>query len=112
MSPTSPSRLCGRCGWIGKGRCPNCSGWNHGPAAPNKRSIPTSSSRWRKLRAAVLRDEPLCRTCGALATEVDHIVPVAEGGEELQRDNLQPLCHPCHARKTHLESQRGKRRPR
>jgi 5-methylcytosine-specific restriction protein A len=33
------------------------------------------------------------------ATEVDHIKPKAEGGGE-SFENLQPLCKPCHSRKT------------
>ena len=35
--------------------------------------------RWQRLRAAVLRDDPLCRTClrhgrNVLTTEIDHIL--------------------------------------
>lgn len=56
--------------------------------------------RWRKLRLRVLRDEPLCRFCKqqgrtTLAQVVDHIVPKREGGTDA-RENLQPLCAPCH----------------
>jgi 5-methylcytosine-specific restriction protein A len=38
-----------------------------------------------------------------LAVEVDHIVPIREGGARLDANNLQPLCHTCHSRKTMLE---------
>ena len=55
--------------------------------------------RWRRLRIAVLSGEPLCRECGKPATEVDHIVAIAKGGEDVE-SNLQPLCKPCHSRKT------------
>ena len=56
--------------------------------------------RWRKLRLLVLSDEPLCRMCREigrtrLATVVDHIRPKRDGGTD-ERDNLQPLCKPCH----------------
>ena len=112
MTPTSPPRLCTRCGRIGKGRCPNCSGWAAPRAVSDRRAIPTSSSRWRKIRAAVLRAEPLCRSCGALAEEVDHLVPLSEGGDELSGANLQPLCTDCHSRKTRAEAERGKGRGR
>ena len=62
--------------------------------------------RWRILRASVLQDDPLCRVChghGVIepAVDVDHIVP--HRGEPFafwDRDNLQALCHACHARKT------------
>ena len=56
--------------------------------------------RWRKLRRMVLADESLCRMCAeigrtTLATVVDHIKPKRDGGTD-ERDNLQPLCAPCH----------------
>lgn len=65
---------------------------------------------WRRLRTQVLAEEPLCRTCSGQgltvpATEVDHIVSKERGGEDT-RDNLQPLCTPCHSRKT-VQEDRG-----
>ena len=54
--------------------------------------------RWAKLRMMVLRRQPVC-PCGALATEVDHINPKRQGGED-SFENLQGLCKPCHSRKT------------
>jgi hypothetical protein len=64
---------------------------------------------WHRLRAKQLDDEPLCRHCKArgiveLATDVDHIVPIARGGAELDQSNLQSLCHLCHTRKTISEN--------
>ncbi len=56
--------------------------------------------RWRELVAAVLSEHPWCAACGRRANEVDHVVRIADGGAEFDRDNLQPLCHDCHARKT------------
>jgi len=61
--------------------------------------------RWRRVRAMHLRSEPLCRMCQAagrvtLATMVDHIVPIRDGGERLDDDGLQSLCVDCHAAKT------------
>jgi len=58
--------------------------------------------RWQKLRAQVLREEPLCRACAprvVAATDVDHVVSKAKGGTD-DRSNLQPLCEPCHKAKT------------
>ena len=62
--------------------------------------------RWRKLRQMVLARTPLCadpfEIHGATpvpATDVDHIVPLAQGGANAM-DNLQALCHSCHSRKT------------
>lgn len=48
----------------------------------------------------IRRERPVCEHCGIrAATEVDHIVPLAEGGARLDRANLQALCHRCHMRK-------------
>lgn len=59
---------------------------------------------WRRLREVILNAEPLCRHCLARgipvpAAEVDHIVPLRDGGDN-SRENLQPLCALCHDRKT------------
>lgn len=64
--------------------------------------------RHRKLRALLLAQEPVCRTCKrALATEADHIVPRYRGGSD-DMENLQGLCGPCHKRKTARESAEAK----
>jgi 5-methylcytosine-specific restriction endonuclease McrA len=61
-----------------------------------------NSRRWKYLRRAVLFDEPLCQ-CGEIATDVDHIIPIEQGGDPYSRVNLQPLCFSCHGRKTKRE---------
>ncbi len=65
-----------------------------------------NSSRWRRLRKHVLNKQPLCVECMKAkrltpATVVDHIKP-HEGDSTLffDEENLQPLCKPCHDRKT------------
>lgn len=63
---------------------------------------------WRKTRAAVLAQEPLCRECMkrgvvAAANEVDHIIAKRRGGLDVA-ENLQPLCKSCHSRKTMSET--------
>jgi 5-methylcytosine-specific restriction protein A len=66
-------------------------------------------STWRKVRLLALsRDHHLCQHCLqrdelVAATEVDHIVPIAAGGERLDLDNLQSLCSTCHKIKTFNE---------
>ena len=62
-----------------------------------------SSHLWTKWRDEVLAVEPWCRRCPGQATEVDHIVPLADGGTN-RRENLQPLCHECHSWKTMWEN--------
>lgn len=51
------------------------------------------------------RDGHLCQShsCGATATEVDHITPVFQGGEWWSLDNLQSLCADCHKAKSRQE---------
>ena len=63
---------------------------------------------WKKLREYHLRGEPLCRKCGQPGRVVDHIVPISEGGDPLEHDNLQTMCDLCHNRKRQQESQRKK----
>lgn len=54
-----------------------------------------------------------CADCGcklgpASPAQFDHITPLRDGGEN-REGNLQPLCRPCHARKTGSEAhQRAK----
>lgn len=57
---------------------------------------------WRRVRLAVLRDEPLCRFHlergeTVPADEVDHIDGDSRNND---RDNLRPLCKPCHSGRT------------
>lgn len=51
--------------------------------------------------------EILSRGCTGVATEVDHIIPVAEGGTD-ELDNLQAACPGCHRIKTQAEAARGR----
>lgn len=78
------------------------------------------TSRWRKLRANIIANEPLCRECDrngltTLAQMVDHINPVSTGVNEANQDylmwsadNLQPLCNRCHNKKSGQESHEPK----
>lgn len=66
-------------------------------------------SRWTKARRTFLSSHPLCRRCegdGTItaASVVDHIRP-HKGDQALFWDttNWQPLCAPCHNRKTATE---------
>ena len=61
--------------------------------------------KWELTRRAVLARDPICKVCdAALSTEVDHIVPLAQGGEPYRLDGLQGICSPCHWRKTGAEN--------
>ena len=71
--------------------------------------------RGRKLqneRKKLFDDQPLCVQCQtegrvSVATQRDHIVPLAEGGEDVL-ENTQGLCDDCHDKKTKEESKRGR----
>lgn len=68
-------------------------GWSHSGTAL------TPAQR----HAALARDRHTCRTCGDTATEVDHIINLAQGGTH-DPVNLQALCTPCHRAKTETEA--------
>lgn len=56
------------------------------------------------IRRYHLLNNPLCVACKAkglieLATEVDHIIALCNGGQDID-SNRQGLCHKCHAIKT------------
>ena len=75
-------------------------------------------TRWRKIRAEVLAEEPICRVCKergkitkrSISTICDHIVPLFEGGLEI-RSNYQGICKEHHDEKTARESARAQGRP-
>ncbi len=75
-----------------------------GAYCPEHSTVRRRAAAWARVRRARLAVDPLCSACGAPASEVDHIVPLAAGGAELDPANLQPLCRRCHAAKTSAES--------
>lgn len=61
-----------------------------------------------KRRARWLSCHPLCAECErefrvTAASEVDHIVPLADGGAD-DESNYQSLCEACHKAKTAAEN--------
>jgi 5-methylcytosine-specific restriction protein A len=72
---------------------------------------------WRRLRLWFLNHYPLCgqrgdggpeEGCAARglvvgATDVDHVIALADGGAPLDPSNLRALCHRCHSRRTARE---------
>jgi len=66
-------------------------------------------AEWERLRRQALdRDNGLCQPCFALGgikigTQVDHIIPKAQGGTD-DLANLQTICEACHKAKTSRES--------
>lgn len=83
-----------------RGRCPHHARSHNKDTHHNRRVY--NSKRWQLTRRAVLTDNPLC-PCGHLATDVDHITPISNGGDPWNPGNLQALCATCHGRKTNRE---------
>lgn len=72
--------------------------------------------RLQQLRQELFRRSPLCAECErlgrvTLATQRDHIKPLAEGGTD-DDTNVQGLCEPCHEEKSLQERLRAQRRAR
>ena len=60
--------------------------------------------RLQRIRKQVFAEQPICVACKAkgrvtVATQVDHIVALVNGGED-HADNRQALCDECHKAKT------------
>jgi hypothetical protein len=58
-----------------------------------------NSKRWRIVRRHQLFEHPIC-ACGAIATDVDHLQDIEDGGDPWSASNLSSKCHSCHSRKT------------
>ena len=55
----------------------------------------SNSAQWKKIRLRILmRDGYECYWCGMDADTVDHIIPVAKGGTDVD-DNLVAACRKC-----------------
>ena len=70
-------------------------------------------SGWTRLRAVYVRANPLCQIrekCNGDPTEeVDHIIPISDGGARLDENNLQAACRRCHRWKTiHIDQRRAR----
>lgn len=64
-----------------------------------------NSTAWRKLSINYRRKHPLCVHClekgiTKVCNVVDHITPIDKGGDKWNTNNLQPLCHRCHNKKS------------
>ncbi|MEU1526368.1 HNH endonuclease signature motif containing protein [Nocardia rhamnosiphila] len=106
--PHKPPRVCNKCrNTVPAGqRCPCTPPWQGSAWGGG------STRQWRNLRESKLRDQPICETqgCSALATEVDHITPLAHGGQRYDWTNLQSLCVPHHDAKTLHDARNGRNR--
>lgn len=90
-------------------KCPICR-----KRAEARRGTPAArgyNAAWRRIRIAFLAAHPYCVTdgCNGIATEVDHIRPLSQGGTN-DWSNLRAMCKRCHSRRTAKDQSRlGKR---
>lgn len=108
MSARAP-KFCGNpeCGTLvpaGVRYCAECDQpWKS--TGPPTRSSRSADARWRRLTKQILkRDNHQCQIryvgiCTGRATEVDHIIPVTQGGTD-HPSNLQAACRECHLAKS------------
>lgn len=69
------------------------------------------------VRTQQLLDFPICKKCEEKdilkeAVQVDHIIPLEEGGEPYDPSNLQSLCFRCHVLKSASETRARRKVPK
>ena len=73
---------------------------------PNKKKTYYHLKAWKALRLEILSLNPYCKMCSdkgivTKATHIDHIDGFKNKKQFFNTKRLQPLCLPCHNRKTH-----------
>jgi 5-methylcytosine-specific restriction protein A len=56
-------------------------------------------AEWQQIRDAYLKAHPWCVFCGRKANEVDHVIPIVDGGTN-DWDNLRSMCKHDHSQHT------------
>ena len=65
-----------------------------------KRGDPRVTVPWRQLRRRILDADDTCHICHHPGSDtVDHLIPIAAGGDPLDPDNLAPAHRVCNSRK-------------
>lgn len=112
QKPQCPVKFCAKAGCIRltRGRfCQAHADWYRKQADKRRPSAAVRGygSRWRRESKRYLDRHPICEgrfVCrGNPATQVDHIRPIAGGGDMWDEGNWQGLCPPCHSHKTATE---------
>ena len=84
--------------------------WEKRPNSPKR----ITGRTLQRLRAKLFEEHPLCAECTrqgrvAEAKQRDHIIPLTEGGEDVE-SNVQGLCCACHDMKSEAERLRAIKR--
>ena len=74
--------------------CLTCGALSDGSYCPEHRRGGSTRQRRRTRAVVMIRDGHRCQLCGAPATDVDHVLPVSEGGRD-DPSNLRALCAHC-----------------
>lgn len=89
---------------VNRGRCPAHQPKPWARASQHTRRL--NRAQWERARTARLAyDGGHCVYCGAPATEVHHVVAVADGGALYDHDNLASICPSCHERLTRIQDE-------
>lgn len=68
------------------------------------------TARWKRLRARVLANGPICSVCHAVAaTAVDHVEHDSSNSRFWDIENLRPICKPCNSKLRHAADANAKR---
>lgn len=90
--------------------CPNlqpCPVHHKQPWA-GRRGFEGYKDEYLRLRAQVLKEEPVCRICGLRpSVTVDHVIPKSQGGTD-DRSNLRGACKECHDERSKAQAARGR----
>lgn len=112
--PTAAPKPCIQCGALVRDGTSRCDAHKVKAWAKREGEQQGRGGRpWRRMRDRVMqRDGGLCQPCQrnrlvTLASEVDHIVSLADGGDDAI-GNLEAICKPCHRLKTAGESVAGR----
>ena len=66
----------------------------------SRRGDPRLGRDYKRVRLQVLaRDQWTCFYCGQDANTVDHVIPIAKGGDPVSHDNLVSACRRCNSSK-------------
>jgi 5-methylcytosine-specific restriction protein A len=87
-----------------RGRCPEHSRERPHVIRSKEEGRIYDRRRWALLRRKRLSLNSICQACGdELARDVDHVVPIEQGGAPFDLANTQALCGSCHSKKTNRE---------
>lgn len=112
--PSRPARVCDHCRrTVPAGQRCQCRP-ERKPWAGSSYGNSGTTRRQQRIREQQLTAHPICQWpgCRRLATNADHIVNLAAGGERYDPANYQSLCKPHHDAKTAHEAAQGRQRRR